>query len=127
MKKPASIEDAREWLQGVADFLDRVPYASSRLAFAANAIRNFLNGTQPSLDHAFGLVRSRGAQKRDSMHRAAVTRAIEMRLEGKTWKRICNELPFDDERELRRMCVKSFAEVMGNMLAAELKADGLGV
>jgi hypothetical protein len=123
MIKPETIDEAKELLADLAVFLDK-HYSRP---FASNAIQSYLNGTAPSLDHAFGLVRSRGAQKRDSMHRNAVIRAIDMRLEGKTWKRICNELPFDDERELRRMCVKSFAEVASNMLAAELKADSLGV
>lgn len=122
MKEPESIDEAKEWLADLAGFLGK-QYSRP---FASNAIQSYLNGSAPSLDHAFGLVRSRGAQKRDSKHRDTVTRAIGMRLEGKTWKRICDELPFYDERELRRMCVKFFTEVASSMLAAELKADSLG-
>jgi len=60
MENPKSTEEAREWLEDLADYLEKVPYASSRLVFASNAIRGYLGGKQPTLNHAFGLVRSPG-------------------------------------------------------------------
>lgn len=122
MIEPETIDEAKELLEDLAVFLGK-HYSRP---FASNAIQSYLNGNAPSLDHAFGLVRPRGAQKRDSKHRDKVTTAIKMRLDDKTWKEICDSLSFEDERELRRMCKKCFVEVASTMLAAELKEDLLG-
>mgnify|MGYP001825169316 FL=1 len=60
MKKPESTEEAKEWLEELANYLEKVPYASSRLVFASNAIRRYLDGEQPTLNHAFGVVQPGG-------------------------------------------------------------------
>ena len=112
MRKPESVDEAKEWLKEVADYLEKVPHASSRLLFASNAIRSYLNGESKSLNHAFRLVRSSGGQKRTSKNRELALVASKKRRNGMPWKKICDELNFYDERELRRIVEQNHAEII---------------
>ena len=128
MKVPESTKEAREWLEALADYLEKVPNASSRLDFASNAIRQYLNGEQKSLNHAFGLVRSVGGQKRRSKHFELALKVFDERLKGKSWNTICDEQSIDDERELRRIldrCHDDIIDEYSNKLWDGLMKDGL--
>lgn len=128
MKEPKSTEEAKEWLGGLADYLEKVPNASSRLVFASSAIRGYLSGEQKSLNHAFGLVRPIGRQKRRSKHFELALKVFDERLNGESWKSICDKHSFDDERELRRILKRCHDDVIdeySNKLWEGLMKDGL--
>jgi hypothetical protein len=59
VKQPSSPDEAREWLQGAADYLSAVPNASNRLRFVGRALTDYLKGDrkgEQSLRQALGLV-----------------------------------------------------------------------
>lgn len=125
MKKPKSVDEAKIWLEELADYLEGVPNASSRLVYGANAIRDFLNGTQPSLDHAFGLMLSAGRKKRKSKHFDLALEVFKKKLDGKSWDKICDELTSadtksiddvsklrNDPNELRRLLKRCHDDIM---------------
>ena len=111
MKKPKSVDEAKVWLKELADYLDGVPNASSRLVYGANAIRDYLNGKEKNLDNAFGVVRSVGGQERISKNRELALVAFEKRRNGMTWEKICDDLDFYDSRELRRIVSQNMSEI----------------
>jgi len=128
MKKPESINEAKEWLKELADYLDGIPNASSRLKFASHAIREHLNGEKESLDHAFGLVRTIGGQKRTSKNLELALSASRKRRKGVPWKKICDELDFYDERELRRIVEQNHVEIIEEIsgeIIDEILKEGL--
>ena len=141
MKKPESVDEAKEWMKELADYLDKVPYASSRLVFGSNAIRGYLNGTQTSLDHAFGLIPSAGRKKRKSKHFDLALEVFEKRLNGKKWDIICDELTSadtksiddvsklrNDPNELQRLLKRCHDEIMdeySNKVWEKIMEDGL--
>lgn len=120
MKKPESVDEAKECLKELADYLDKVPYASSRLLFTSNAIRVYLSGEKNSLDDAFGLDGRK--KKRISKNRELALQAFEMRRNGMTWEKICDDLDFYDSRELRRIVKKNMSEI-NDLLSDEIMKE----
>ena len=120
MKKPESVDEAKEWLKELADYLGKVPYASSRLLFASSSIREYLSGENNSLDDAFGLDGRK--KKRISKNRGLALQAFEMRRNGMTWEGICDELNFYDSRELRRIVKKNMSEI-NDLLSDEIMKE----
>ena len=128
MQKPKSTEEAREWLGDLAGYLEKTPYASSRLVFASYAIRGYLGGEQPTLNHAFGLVQPAGRRKRKSKHFELARDVFNERLNGKPWKTICDERSIEDERELRRIvdrCHDDIIDEISNKINEDLIKEGL--
>lgn len=71
----------------------------------ADAVEQYLGGKKASLDHAFGL-RRRGRPKADlarSKYFALAEKAVLGRMCGRTWRQLCDELNFSDQRELQRI------------------------
>ena len=124
MKKPKSVDEAKIWLEELADYLEGVPNASSRLVYGANAIRDYLNDDKKSLDKAFGL---KTRKKHISKHHELVLSAFEMKRNGMTWEKICDELDFYDPRELRRIVTNNMSEIndlLSNEIIEEFLEEG---
>ena len=123
MKKPSSQDEAREWLAAAAEFLQGVPYGSDALRHTAAAIQGYLNGSEKSLEGAFGLKsdrRRRASANRTEKNFQLAKKAISMRSldTSRTWKEVCDAISREeklqnlDERELRRWCATYRQEVI---------------
>jgi hypothetical protein len=89
-------------LNAAANYLSKVPHASKRLQYVADTIVKYLKGKEPTLDRAFGFTKGRGKYERGDRekHIAQVFAALNMRIDGKSWKAI-SELHGCDEKEFR--------------------------
>lgn len=98
------------------------PISTDLARFAADAVAAYLNGVQPSLDKAFGLVKGRGAPTSASTeHREIASRILQMQCAGRSWNEIyeaasADGWPVTDERELRRI----YSKFKGNAMSDEL-------
>lgn len=80
------------------------PISVKLATFAADAFDKFISGEFHSLDEAFGITKDRGAPRNLSVakKKLAIARKIfALRLAGKTWYQIENEMGVD-QRALRR-------------------------
>ena len=84
--------------------------------FVALALEDYLNGNKKSLDAAFGLTPNRGVPGYPKIRKDTARKILQMRIKGKSWKKIANELPGQDERNLRRY----FKEFIDLVTAEEL-------
>jgi hypothetical protein len=134
--KPESIEQAREWLDAVGEFLSRVPHASNRLQYVARAISEYLVGNgKLTLGQAFGLERRVGAPKSECRERpgarlALACKAVRLWHGGKSWNEIGDELGCEDVRELRRIwaencdaAIRHYANELAERIKLELADD----
>jgi hypothetical protein len=93
-----------------------------------NAIDRYLDGKNTSLDDAFGLKRQ-GRPKSDltkGKHFNLAEKAVIGRMAGKSWRQLCDELGFDDARELQRIekryrtdVLKKFSKQLSDALDAK--------
>ena len=127
VERPASKADARSRLASLAAHLSEISYASSELRFAKQVIGEFLEDKHRSLDHAFGIKSTRGRPKPPpGKHFELARRICEMRRARKSWKRICDELSFPDERKLRAIYGRYHEAIVrhyADKLTARLNGD----
>ena len=111
-------DESREALKAAASFLSNTPNISKQLIFVANSIGKYLNGEEPSLDHAFGLKKGRGQYERGDRekHIKLVCAALKMRLDHppKSWKKI-SELSGHTEKEFKRLWERYEKEAIQRM------------
>lgn len=120
-------DDARDALQTTADFLSKVPFASTHLLFVATAFRGYLDGTYDSMDKALGLRLGVGKHERpeNSAHAEMICRAFHEHINGKPFRTIA-ELAGYDEKEFRRLFNRykyHAIERLADRLAKELGDD----
>src|SRR5262245_52437736 len=100
-------EELRELVEGEErdrKLRDFPPSISPELGkFIVKAIDRYLAGREPSMDHALGL-RRRGRPAKPGKHRDLAIEVARRRFCGESWNKICDDLRFDDQRELQRIC-----------------------
>jgi hypothetical protein len=119
---------SRYKINSLSKQLRKLTFATSPISvklakFAADAFDKFLYGKCISLDEAFGLENARGAPRKLSKAKEHLTLARElctMRLAGKTWYQIENELG-QDQRALRRIYKPFRARLLSRELILELR------
>lgn len=112
-------EDAREALQATADYLFKVPHASGRLLFVANAIREYLAGDYPTMDQALGLRLGRGRYERAANPKNVklIKEAVFQILKGKPFQVVVGE---KSEKEFRRLWNLYKAQAMDEIVKEHL-------
>lgn len=91
--------------------------------FASSAIENYLDGDTKSLDAAFGLTPKRGAPGRPEYRLDCARKSLQMKLKGLSWKKIADEFPNDNERNIRRHYKEFKNQVMSEEIAKRCKED----
>ena len=114
-------DDAREALQATADYLLKVPHASGRLLFVANAIREYLAGDSPTMDQALGLRLGRGRYERaaNPANVKLIKKAVFQILEGKPFKTVA-ELNGKSEKEFLRLWNLYKAQAMDEIVKEKI-------
>jgi hypothetical protein len=124
--------EAREKLKEFASQLKRLSFPSSPISielakFVEVALENYLDKKAKSLDAAFGLNPKRGTKGyRRDFNRKRAEQIMRLRLDGKSWMDIANNLGGKDgipkdEREIRRIADEFMIEIM----AEEISPDDL--
>ncbi|MDF0495385.1 hypothetical protein [Bradyrhizobium yuanmingense] len=91
------------------------PAEAELIVRAACAFEEVLSGTP--MDEAFGRKRSRGRPKagKPGKHFELAKRATEMRLDGQSWRAVCDHLDFPDQRELQRIVEREWPHVAADI------------
>ena len=101
VKAPSSPEQAIAWLREVATHLETYPYASNSFRFTAQAIREFLSGKNPSLEHALKLNKKRGVPGNPESRRRMAVTVHQLKKSGKSKREIQEALEQQGEESLR--------------------------
>jgi hypothetical protein len=93
----------------------QAPCEAELIRRAAEAFRQVSNGQ--SLDDAFGQKRSRGRPKtgKPGKHFETAQRVFHLRQSGLSWFAVCNEIGFEDQRELQRIFERELPHVLADI------------
>lgn len=88
----------------------------------AQAFEAVLAGT--AIDIAFGRRRAKGRPKAEKpgKHFDVAKQATEMRMDGKSWKAVCDKLEFPDQRELQRIVEREWPHVAADIARRVVKS-----
>ncbi|CAJ3303857.1 Uncharacterised protein [Burkholderia pseudomallei] len=129
--RASDAEAARDLLAALVVQLRTLSFPTSPISvalarFTADAVAAYLNGAQPSLDKAFGLVKGRGAPTSASTaHREIAFQIWQMQRDGKSWNEVYEAASAQgwavtDERELRRIYTKFKGHAVSEELSRRL-------
>ena len=114
--------DARERLEFIRKAIIANDDGFGAMEYAANVIGSFLDGKSPSLDHAFGIRKGPGRPKRPlSKHLKLALQVYELRCRNTSWKKICSDLNFKDERKLRAIAER-YQDAVGQYYFGKIDA-----
>lgn len=125
-------DDPRVRLTRFAEQLRKLSFPSSPISialatFVADALDRYLSGDSESLDAAFGLTPRQGRPRDLEKHDAIAREIHAMKLEGKSWRDIADELNqcgVSDERTLRRIDNEFKVGLMAEDVWRQLKDEG---
>lgn len=100
----SNTDDAKDALNAVAIYLSKLPNASKRFLFVADAIGRFIIHEAPSLDRAFGFTKGRGEYERpeEEAHIVKLVKVLTEYDEGKSWKVSCELAGYPDKNDFHR-------------------------
>lgn len=115
--KPFSDKDLRRLVAELKSYAGEFgsPAEAELIERAAGAFEAVLTGTP--MDEAFGRKRARGRPKTEKpgKHFELAMRATELRMGGQSWKRVCDQLDFPDQRELQRIVEREWPRVAADI------------
>jgi hypothetical protein len=120
----------REKLELFTEQLRRLKFPTSPISieladYVAAAFESYLDGKVKTLETALGLNAGEGTKGYGAgFNRQRAKRVINARLEGKTWKRVCDELGGkyglpNDEKEIRLLADKFRAEILAEKITLD--------
>ena len=123
--EPSDPVEAAKWLaklcQQLEDHIDEYKFEADQTGVSFELVRWFVDAVKAaekpggSLERALGLRRGRGRPKKvgPGKHFKVVRKAFILReLQGKSWKTVCEELNFTDQRELQKIYKRELPKVL---------------
>ena len=101
------------------------------MAWGAAALSTFLDGSVPTLNHAFGLTLKASRPRDDDRRRELAAKASDLKQAGCTWKQVADAFyesgeSITDDRSIRSLVLEYRVELISREVSRRVDAGHLG-